>query len=84
MPEQPLYSWRNKARGSGVRARKNSTTEQWSADAKLAVVIEAAWLSELELSQYCRERGLYVEQVSDWKAQCLGGFQSSPELAGDF
>lgn len=80
--EQSLYNWRSKVRESGLPVPgKTPTTEQWSADAKLAVVIETAPMSESELSQYCREKGLYAEQVKDWKEQCLGGFQSSREQA---
>lgn len=80
--EQTLYNWRTKAKESGLPVPgKTPTTEQWSADAKLAVVIETASLSESELSQYCREKGLYVEQIKDWKGQCLVGFQSSHEQA---
>ena len=34
-------------------------------------------LSESELSQYCREKGLYVDQIMSWKSQCLNGFALS-------
>lgn len=47
--------------------------EDWSPDAKLAVVIETATMCEAELSAYCREKGLYVEQVQRWKEACLQG-----------
>ncbi|MCC5854009.1 MAG: IS3 family transposase, partial [Alkalimonas sp.] len=47
--------------------------------AKLATVIETASLNEAELSEYCREKGLYVEQVKAWKADSLRGFMSSRE-----
>lgn len=80
--EQTLYNWRTKAKESGLPVPgRASTTEQWPADAKLAIVIETAPMSESELSQYCREKGLYVEQVKEWKDQCLCGFQSSREQA---
>ena len=39
--------------------------------------METSVLSESELSQYCREKGLYSEQVHSWKAACLNGFVSS-------
>jgi len=79
---QTLYNWRSKAKESGLPVPgKSPTTQQWSADAKLAVVIETAAMSASERSQYCREKGLYVEQVNEWKEQCLGGFQSSREHA---
>jgi uncharacterized protein YlxW (UPF0749 family) len=35
------------------------------------VVIETATLSETELGAYCREKGLYPEQIQQWKAACL-------------
>jgi len=28
-------------------------------------------LSEIELSEYCRKKGLYLEQVKSWKDVCL-------------
>ncbi|KAA8995766.1 transposase [Affinibrenneria salicis] len=45
----------------------DKTTEQWPAEARLAVIIETATLSEAELAQYCRKKGLYPEQISQWK-----------------
>jgi hypothetical protein len=63
-----LYNWRSqiKQKGQPVPGNK-STSEQWSAEAKLAVVIQTAPFSESELSQYCRQNGLFVEQVKGWK-----------------
>lgn len=76
--EQTLYNWRRKIRESGKPVPgKTSSTENWSAEAKLAVIIETAPLSEAALSQYCREKGLYPEQVKRWKQECLQGFQHS-------
>ncbi len=45
----------------------------YSAEARFAIVLEAATLSETELSQYCRENGLYPEQVQQWKQACING-----------
>lgn len=76
--EQTLYNWRNKAREQGRPVPGNkSTPDQWSAEAKLA--IETGAMNEAELSEYCREKGLYVEQVKTWKADSLKGFASSRE-----
>lgn len=46
---------------------QSSSSDNWSAEAKFAVVVETASLSETELNQYCREKGLYPEQVKEWK-----------------
>ncbi len=75
-----LYNWRKQARLKGAPVPGPSkTSENWSSEAKFAVVVETATLSEAELGQYCREKGLYPEQVKGWKQDCLDGFSSNPE-----
>lgn len=77
---QTLYSWRNKAKLQGQSVPGNkSNSEQWSAPAKLAVVIETTPLSEAELSEHCRSKGLYIKQVKAWKHDALTGFMSAQE-----
>src|SRR5690606_39989932 len=44
-----------------------SNPESWSGADKLAVIIETAALNEHELSEYCRKKGLYPEQVQRWR-----------------
>ncbi len=78
--EQTLYNWRDRARQSGVPVPgKTPTTQEWSAETKFSVVVETATLTASELSQYCREKGLYPEQVSEWRDSCLSGFQTAKE-----
>jgi transposase-like protein len=78
--QQTLYTWRKqiKLEGRPVPGR-HKTSDDWSSEAKFAVVVETATLSEAELSQYCREKGLYSEQVKSWKQDCLDGFGTSLE-----
>ena len=74
-----LYNWRNKAKLEGVPVPgRSKSSEDWSGEAKLAVVVETIALSESELSEYCRQKGLYPEQVKTWKQDCLAGFESTP------
>ena len=66
-----LYRWRKEAvAGGNLVPDRRSSSDKFSAEAKFAIVVETATLSEHELSQYCRERGLFPEQVKDWK-QCF-------------
>lgn len=75
-----LYNWRDQAKQTGAPLPgKTTTSENWSAETKLAVIIETAAYSESELSQYCREKGLYKEQVKQWKVHCLSGFAVSQQ-----
>ncbi|WP_157937423.1 transposase, partial [Vibrio breoganii] len=60
--EVTLYNWRSQLKESGVVvADSQISSEQWSAQTKLAVVAETFSMTESELSQYCREKGLFPE-----------------------
>ena len=75
-----LYHWRKQAMAGGdMSAVSKRKSEGWSAESKLAAVVETALLSEVELSQYCREKGLYPEQVRAWKQACINGQQTAAQ-----
>lgn len=42
----------------------------WSSADKFGVVLETACMNEAELAEYCRSKGLFVEQVADWREAC--------------
>lgn len=73
IPKDTLYSWRvqyRRANGLAVAAN-DKTPAHWRGEEKFAVVVETAPLSEVELSEYCRKKGLYPEQVGAWREACL-------------
>ena len=66
-----LYNWRKEARRKGRLLPDNSAEpEGWSSRDKFNAVVETAALSEAELAEYCRRRGLYPEQLASWRASC--------------
>ena len=75
--EQTLYAWRNQARASGANMPNNASPSRWDKQTKFAVVVETAGLNAEELSAYCREKGLYPKQVSQWREACMSGIESS-------
>lgn len=62
-----LYTWRKQLLKKGVVVSDSQSPDQWSAEAKLAVVAETLSFSEVELSEYCRKKSLFPEQVKAWK-----------------
>ena len=56
-------------------ARK-PTPDEWSNQDKLAVIIETSSLTAEELSSYCRSKGLYPDQIDQWKQDFI---QSTPK-----
>lgn len=43
------------------------------------MVLESAGLSEAELGEYCRRKGLFVEQIQEWRVACEQANASAPE-----
>lgn len=67
-----LYNWRKQARDKGLDMPGNkSQGAQWSSEARFAVVLETASMNEVQLSRYCRQKGVYAEQVAEWKRNCM-------------
>ena len=68
-----LYHWRKQARlkgivvpGDGKKPRqlvRKKVSSRWS--------LKQASLKQTELATYCRQKGLFVEQVDAWKAACI-------------
>lgn len=74
-----LYGWRNKYLETGSGLTKSNNPDDWSAEQKFSTVLETATLSEIELSEYCREKGLYPEQIKAWKQSCISGNQTQAQ-----
>lgn len=43
------------------------------------VVLETANLTEIEFSEYCCEKGVYPEQVKEWKEACINANDNARE-----
>ena len=57
----------------------NDKTKELSPETKLTIIIDTARLNETELAEYCRSKGLYPEQIAQWKTQTLTGFSTSEQ-----
>ncbi len=65
--QSTLYKWRSNWRLLGeVVPASEKDPDSWSAADKFTVVLETAGFNATELSSYCRERGLFAEQVDHW------------------
>ena len=63
-----LYKWRKAWRLQGeVVPASAKEPVGWSPADKFTVVLETAGFNATELSAYCRERGLFPEQVDRWR-----------------
>ena len=72
VPEGTLKKWRGEMRKGGFAAPAGEKqSEQWSTRDKYLIVVETATLSEIEVAEYCRKKGLYPEQVKSWQDNCM-------------
>ena len=78
-----LYKWLSQARegGAAVPGSRASTAEQWSNEAKFAVVLETQAMNEAEKATYCREKGLYPDQVERWRTACISGMANTESVS---
>lgn len=83
LSEGTLHQWRKQARTKGLAVPGGEkVVERWSTQDKFLIVMETALLSEVELAEYCRSKGLYVEQVIAWKDACMQANGGVAEQAG--
>ncbi len=67
--EATLYIWHTQLRKEGRPVPEHDrSSENWSAQTKfaVAVVVETSSMSEIELSEYCRAKCLFPEQIKQW------------------
>jgi transposase-like protein len=75
--EQTLYTWRRNLQAQGVPVPGNGKkAEEWSSKDKFGVVLETAGLNEAELAEYCRRKGLFIEQIAGWRDGLPGSERS--------
>lgn len=76
-----LYRWRDNALNKrGLSATtKYKNADKWSSQDKFIVVLETTNLSKVEFSEYCRNKGIYPEQVKEWREACVNANKSESE-----
>lgn len=71
IPRDTLYSWRIKHKNAiGNPKNSHGSTDNLRSEEKFSTVLETAGMNEIELSQYCREKGIYPEQIAAWRTSC--------------
>ena len=75
-----LYRWRDAANQTGLSATtKYKNADKWSSRDKFTVVLETVNLTEIEFSEYGRNKGIYPEQVKEWKEACMNANNTEKE-----
>jgi len=75
IPKTTLYGWIRNNKGTRI----SKSTSKWTSQDKFQAVLETSTLTETELAEYCRRKGIYVDDIKNWKEQCLKANISSSE-----
>lgn len=71
-----LQTWKTQA--SKVKSNENGTGKKViSPKDRFLIVMETYLLTEAELSRYCREKGLFVQDVKKWHDACISSTNNS-------
>lgn len=64
-----LYGWVKKSRSVLMSQDKSRRPQDWSASEKFKAVLEADHLSEDELGEFLRSKGLHEAHLQEWRGQ---------------
>ena len=77
IPADTLYTWRRNAQ-KGHSPSQKQTVAGLSSEERFNVVLETAALTEVELSEYCRRKGLFPQQINAWRELCKQAHEPLP------
>ena len=75
-----IYQWvrthNKKQKNNSINLKSKSN---WTSEDKFQVVLESSSFTEAELAEYCRRKGIYVDEVKAWREQCLKANETTTE-----
>lgn len=69
----------SKNNGNNKNLNNNKPTNKWTSEDKFYAVLETSTLTEVELSKYCRRKGIFVDELKEWQNQCINANKSITE-----
>lgn len=76
VPRTTIYQWIKKDDNNST---KHKPANKWTSEDKFQAVLETSTLTERELAEYCRRKGIYVDEIKQWKEQCIRANNSNSD-----
>ncbi len=77
IPQTTLYGWKARALKKD-NSRNGKVSKNTTSSKKFHIVMETYTLSEYDLAKYCRENGLYVDEVKKWRLDIESSLDREP------
>lgn len=79
-----LNTWKRKVQeGNRKVSQAFKPGKDLSSREKFLIVMETYSMPEIKLAEYCRTKGLYVEQVKKWRETCMTANGQEHEISKD-
>ncbi len=80
IPRPTIYEWIKKSKSKNDDNKtKYKSRSKWTSEDKFQIVLETSTLNETELAEYCRRKGIFVDEVKTWRKQCLNANEEISE-----
>lgn len=77
VPRTTIYQWIRKNNENNKSLNNNKPANKWTSEDKFYAIIETSTLTEVELAEYCRKKGIYVDELREWRNQCINANKST-------
>lgn len=72
LSEQTVRNWKSTALSDGIESIDGETSaDKWTSQDKFQIVVETIGMNETELSEYAREKGIFVDDIKLWRDACI-------------
>jgi transposase len=77
-----LRSWLHEARGAEEASPDGkSNPEAWSGEEKLSILFEVRGMNQHQLAEYCRQKGLFIEQIKRWREGAIAANENRDRMS---
>lgn len=78
-----VSQWRQELISEGhLDKLSNNNHCEFSPEQRFAMVLETATMSQKQLAEYCRQKGIFVDDINDWKKRSIEAQQSPIKTTG--
>lgn len=72
LSEQTIRNWKAAALKDGIDSIDGeSSANKWTSQDKFQIVVETIGMNEIELAEYAREKGIFVDDIKVWRDACI-------------
>ena len=69
-----LYHWRSQTADETTTMKH----KKYSPEQRFQIVLETATFNETQMSEYCRNAGLYPKEIKAWREACMSATDNTP------